>query len=142
MPMTDVVEGAVTAGVNRALHTAADAAHHVVATPANMVVESAKTATVFIATHVIVGGLKLSCTAAWWVITTTAAAVGTVIGVGASAAYNHFFAPKPKMITWHNSYDIINLPSSKSTDDSARLLEDGAATPRSPRARPSVADID
>lgn len=134
MPVAEVVEGAITVGINRALHTAADAAHHVVSTPTTMAIEGAKSATVFIATHVVVGSLKLGCTAGWWLITTAASLVGVAVGAGASVAYNTFFAPpreQPKMLTWNNSYDYIALPSSKSNDDSAALLE--ATPPTSPR---------
>lgn len=141
MPLADVVEGAVVAGVNRALYTAADAAHHVVSTPTNMVIEGAKTATVFIATHVVIGGLKLGCSAGWWLITSAASLAGFAIGAGATAAYNSFFAPlreQPKLLTWNNSYDYIGLPSSKSSEDSAALLE--TSSPTSPKA-PSAACI-
>ncbi len=148
MPVADVVEGAISVGVNRALHTAADAAHHVVSTPANMMVEATKSATVFVATHIIVGGLKLGCTAGWWLITTAASLIGVAVGAGATAAYNTLFAPprnQPKMLTWNDSYDILYLPSSKSTDDSTRLLEASpTTTPRSVTLRPTsnLADID
>jgi hypothetical protein len=116
MPIGDVVEGALTAGVSRALHTAADAAHHAVSTPATMLVEGTKTATVFI----VMGGIKLGCTAAWWLITATAATVGAVVGAGATMTYNHFFPPyeaQPKRLTWNESYDVIG----KSGEDSTSL---------------------
>lgn len=148
MPIADVVEGAVITGVNRALHTAADAAHHVVATPTNMMVEGAKSATVFIATHVVVGGLKFGATVGWWLITTAASLVGAAVGAGASVAYNTLFAPpreQPKMLTWNESYDFVNMPTSKSVDDSTRLLEESpATTPRAPAPRPAanLMDID
>jgi|GEM_PF-4268536 len=139
MPLADVVEGTVAAGVNRALHTAADAAHLVISTPTNMVIEGAKTATVFIATHVVVGSLKLGCTAGWWLITTVASLVGAAVGAGATVTYNTFFAPpreQPKMLTWKDSYEYIVLPRSESYDDSGALLE--ASPPSSPKAPNAV----
>lgn len=148
MPAADVVESAITVGVNRALHTAADAAHHAVSTPATMMVEGVKSATVFIATHVVIGSLKLGCTASWWLITTAASLVGVVVGAGASVAYNTLFAPpreQPKMLTWNESYDILDMPTSKSVDDSSRLLEASPSTsPRvaSPCITHNVMNID
>lgn len=140
MPIADVVESAITVGVNRALHTAADAAHHAVSTPATMMVEGVKSASVFIATHVVIGGLKLGCTASWWLITTAASLVGVAVGAGASVAYNTLFAPsreQPKMLTWNDSYDFLDIPASKSVEDSSRLLEASpSTTPRA--ASPSV----
>jgi hypothetical protein len=147
MQTSRVVEGAVTAGVNRALYAAADATHHIISTPTNMMVEGVKSATVFIATHIVVGGLKLGATAGWWLLTTTASLVGVAVGASASVTYNTLFAPRtqPKLLTWNDSYDVINIPSSKSVEDSTQLFETSpATTPRaaSPRPTNNVADID
>lgn len=142
MPVADVVEGALTAGVNRALHTGVDAAHQVVSTPINMMAEGVKTATVFVASYVIVGGLKLGATAGWWLITTTASLVGAAVGAGATATYHAFFPPQPKMITWNDSFDRV---TTKSVEDSTRLLEESpATTPRaaSPKPTSDVMGID
>lgn len=148
MPGTNVVESAIAVGVNRALSTAADAAHHAVSTPASMVIEGVKSATVFIAAHVVMGGLKLGCTTSWWLITTAASLVGVAVGAGTSLAYNTLFASpreQPKMLTWNNSYDLLDSPLSKSVDDSTRLLEASpSTTPRavSPSMTRNVAGID
>lgn len=142
MPVADVVEGAITVGVNRALHTVADAAHHVVSTPTNMMAEGVKSATVFIATHVIMGGVKLGCTAGWWLITTAASLVGVAVSAGTTVAYNTFFPPQPKMITWNGSYDMINMPDDESNTNSTRQLEESSSTtPRAASPRPITNNV-
>ena len=115
MQSSGVAEGALTVYVNRALSVTADAAHHVIATPATAVIEGAKSATVFVATHLVVGTIKLGCSAGWWLMTSAAAAVGA----GASLAYCSFFgSSEPKC-----------APISKTSADS--LFQENNMTPRS-----------
>ena len=143
MQASGMAEGALTVYVNRALSVTADAAHHVIATPATAVIEGTKSATVFVATHLVVGTIKLGGSAAWWLLTSAAAAVGA----GASLAYYGLFgSSEPQKVapigntSAESLFQENNLsPRSAGMDVSSPAKQIDAAAPP---LKPSLMGID
>lgn len=144
MPSTEIAEGALVVFVNRALHVTADAAHQMVATPATAAIEGIKSATVFVASHLIVGGIQLGCTASWWLLTSAAAAIGT----GASIAYYGLFGTsEAKYIpVGQDSDDMLfqddKLSPRSSAMDVCSPAQTNSAAAAAASLQPSVMDID
>lgn len=135
---TDVVEGALVAGATRVLCVGVDAMHQVVATPVTAVVEGAKTAVVFVASHVIGFAIKSGLTASWWLISTAAAAVTGTVTAGATVVYNSLFAPRQPqyaLIGYRGNSAETLFQDAKETSPRAAAMD---MAPPAPSAGPSL----
>lgn len=121
-------------GTAVAIHTA-----HVATTPIRAASNAALAVGIGLATTLIVSTVEYAAAGLWWLGSSLGnlAWAGTA-AIGSTAYASIFGSPQPKMIAWHSN-DELFMPSSKSHEDSSRLLE--ITPPQSPRPN-SVADID